>query len=80
MRWMASRTGRADHAEQPRDASGEALPKIEVVMTEAQRTAKQALLADLYRKLEKRRDVAGFAANVADLERRIGQLEAELAA
>lgn len=49
-------------------------------MTEAQRAAKQALLADLYRKLEKRRDVAGFAANVADLERRIGQLEAELSA
>lgn len=47
-------------------------------MTEAQRAAKQAKLADLRRKLEKRTDEPGFAANVAELEQRIAQLEGEL--
>lgn len=53
--------------------------KFEVVMTEAQRAAKQAQLADLRRKRAKRKDEPGFAANVAELEQRIAQLEAELA-
>lgn len=43
-------------------------------MTEEQR---QSLLADLRRKLEKRRDMPGFAANVAELEERIAELEAQ---
>ena len=50
-----------------------------MVMTEAQRAAKQAQLADLRRKHAKRKDEPGFAANVAELEQRIAQLEAELA-
>lgn len=54
-------------------------PKLAMVMTEAQRAAKQAQLADLRRKHAKRKDEPGFAANVAELEQRIAQLEAELA-
>jgi len=42
-------------------------------MLEAER---DELLSDLRRKLEKRRDEPGFAANVRDLETRIAELEA----
>lgn len=48
-------------------------------MTETQRAAKQAQLEDLRRKHAKRKDEPGFASNVAELEQRIAQLEAELA-
>lgn len=48
-------------------------------MTDAERAAKAAQLADLRRKLAKRTDEPGFAANVADLEAKIASLEAELA-
>lgn len=49
-------------------------------MTEQQRAAKATQLADLRRKLAKRTDEPGFAANVADLEVKIAQLQAQLEA
>ncbi len=42
-------------------------------MTAAER---DALVADLRRKLSKRRDEPGFAANVRDIEAKIAELEA----
>lgn len=42
-------------------------------MTAAERDAQ---VADLRRKLEKRRDVPGFAANVRDIEAKLAELEA----
>lgn len=48
-------------------------------MTEAQRVAKEAELADLRRKLERRTNVPGFAENVRALKERIVQLEDQLA-
>jgi hypothetical protein len=40
----------------------------------------EAILADLRLKVRKRRDVAGYAANVAALQARIAMLEAQRAA
>lgn len=48
-------------------------------MTDAERTALEAEKADLQRKLQKRRDMAGFASNVAALEARLAEIEAALA-
>ena len=80
MCWMAPRTGRADHADKAlRSQKRSYAENLRSQMTEAQRAAKQAQLADLRRKHAKRKDEPGFAANVAELEQRIAQLEAELA-
>lgn len=49
-------------------------------MTPDQRAKHEADLASLRLKLEKRRDVPGFAANVAEIEQRIAEIEADLAA
>jgi hypothetical protein len=49
-----------------------------IVMTDV--SGLDAALADLRRKAAKRRDTAGYAANVAELETRIAALEARRAA
>lgn len=48
-------------------------------MTPEERAALEAELVVLRRKLEKRRDEPGFAANCAAIEARIAVVEAELA-
>lgn len=48
-------------------------------MTPDQRQALQSELADLRRKLAKRKDMPGYAANAAAIERRIAEIEASLA-
>lgn len=49
-------------------------------MTDEQRSALEAEKADLQRKLAKRKDMAGFADNVAAIEARIAEIEALLTA
>lgn len=44
-------------------------------MTPEQRQALEAELTELQRKLSKRKDQPGFAANSAQLEARIGEIE-----
>lgn len=47
-------------------------------MTPDERAALQAELADLQRKLSKRKDQPGFAVNSAQMEARIAEIEAAL--
>lgn len=49
-------------------------------MTPRERARLEAELTDLTRTAKKRRDEPGFAQNVADMDRRIAVIEAELAA
>jgi hypothetical protein len=48
-------------------------------MTPEERAALEAELTDLRRKLDKREDMPGFAANVAAIRTRIAEIEALLA-
>lgn len=48
-------------------------------MTDEERAALEAELIDLKRKVKKRRDMPGMAANVAALDARIAEIEALLA-
>lgn len=47
-------------------------------MTDEERAALSAQLDSLRRKLEARRNQPGFAVNVAELEQRIAQVQAEM--
>lgn len=47
-------------------------------MTPEERQALEAELADLQRKLRKRKDQPGFAQNAADLEARLSEIKALL--
>lgn len=49
-------------------------------MTDRERQRLEAELTDLQRKANKRRNEAGFAANVKAMDKRIVAIEAELAA
>ena len=48
-------------------------------MTFEERSALEAEVAALRRKAQKRRDMPGFSQNVADIDARIGEIEALLA-
>lgn len=48
-------------------------------MTTEERVTLKAELALLRRKAERRRDMPGYSANVADLDARIAEIEARLA-
>lgn len=49
-------------------------------MTPEERQALETEMSDLQRKLAKRKDQPGFAANAAEIEARIAEIEALLAA